>query len=224
MLGAALSAVAAAASSSTPPAAAAANGNLAPVAEDEAAAAAAAGSTNSKADQQRQQGNRRGQSPRQQRSSPVAIPGTAANGSEGVGSEGGSGGGVEAALSNFSNAVTGWGRNLLGAGVVDSLSTNEGIKALVTGRWGAGYRQEGASLHCSVAAAARACVGFGPHRAPRFKFVFIRSWLTTVLSAAAYEMANAVCCWCVFVTYVDPMHLAAVAAVLYVRFLVEAVR
>jgi hypothetical protein len=64
----------------------------------------------------------------------VSIPGKAANGSGG----GGSGGGVEAALSNFSNAVTGWGRNLLGAGVVESLATNEGIKALVTGRSGGG--------------------------------------------------------------------------------------
>jgi hypothetical protein len=135
MLGAALSAVAEAASSSAPSAAAAANGSLPPVAEDEAAAAA--GSPSSSADQQRQQVNKRAQSLRQPKSSPVSIPGKAANGSGG----GGSGGGVEAALSNFSNAVTGWGRNLLGAGVVESLATNEGIKALVTGRSGGGGEQ-----------------------------------------------------------------------------------
>lgn len=41
---------------------------------------------------------------------------------------------MEAALASFSTAMTGWGRNLLSAGgVVDSFSSNEGIKALVSG-------------------------------------------------------------------------------------------
>lgn len=73
-------------------------------------------------------------SPQQQKSSPVAIPRQAgAAGAAGSGGGTGSGGGVEAALKDFGNVMTGWGRNLLGAGVVDSLSSNEGIKALVTG-------------------------------------------------------------------------------------------
>jgi hypothetical protein len=73
-------------------------------------------------------------SPQQQKSSPVAIPRQAgAAGAAGSSGGTGSGGGVEAALKDFGNVMTGWGRNLLGAGVVDSLSSNEGIKALVTG-------------------------------------------------------------------------------------------
>lgn len=132
MLGAALSAVAAAASSSQP--AATANGSLAGAAEPQAAAAQGS----SRADSQPPSVKPGLLSPRPRTSSPVGIPGKAANGAgSGGGGGGGSGGGVEAALSNFSNTVTGWGRNLLNGSMVDSLSSNEGIKALVAGgSWG----------------------------------------------------------------------------------------
>lgn len=137
MLGAALSAVAAAASSSQP--AATANGSPAGAAEPQAAAAVAAQGS-SRADRQSPSGKPGLLSPRPRTSSPVGIPGKAANGAsggDGGGGGGGSGGGVEAALSNFSNTVTGWGRNLLNGSMVDSLSSNEGIKALVAGgSWG----------------------------------------------------------------------------------------
>jgi hypothetical protein len=38
-----------------------------------------------------------------------------------------------AALSNLGSVMTEWGRNLLGAGVVDSISNSEGLKAFVSG-------------------------------------------------------------------------------------------
>jgi hypothetical protein len=36
-------------------------------------------------------------------------------------------------MQNLGSVMTGWGRNLLGANVVDSLSSNEGFKLLMTG-------------------------------------------------------------------------------------------
>jgi len=136
VLGAALSAVAAAATSGLPSAGPPASGTMQAAAEPhqaDAAAAPGAGSSNGHVQPLKQQGKQRGPRGLAGRSSPVAIPGKAANGSDAAAADSGSGGGVEAALSNFGNVMTGWGRNLLGAGVVDSLSSNEGIKALVSG-------------------------------------------------------------------------------------------
>jgi hypothetical protein len=72
------------------------------------------------------------------RSSPVPIPGRGANGGSAGGGSGGGSGSNEglAALSNLGNVMSSWGRNLLGAGVVDSLANNEGLKAFVAGKSG----------------------------------------------------------------------------------------
>ncbi|WIA28955.1 hypothetical protein OEZ86_011477 [Tetradesmus obliquus] len=67
--------------------------------------------------------------------SPAAAAAAVGNGTPGSG---------EGLMQNLGSVMTGWGRNLLGANVVDSFSSNEGFKLFMSGGWQRG--SSGAAL------------------------------------------------------------------------------